>query len=98
MRALFLAGCFVAASAAADLPINSGVLPRQMPDGSKLFTFSTQWPPKMPGVTTDEMRETVLIDMLAQSLARAQWCSNGWEITNRIDSVKGSLAIEGKCK
>jgi hypothetical protein len=68
-----------------------------MPDGSKLFTYSTQWPPKIPGANAETI-ELVLIDMIAQSLARAQWCSNGWEITNRIDSMKGSLAIEGKCR
>lgn len=83
-------------AAGADLPANSGVVPRQMPDGSKVFVYSTQWPPKIQSANPETL-EAVLIDMIAQSLARAQWCSNGWDITNRFE-MKGSLAIEGRCK
>ena len=78
-------------------PANSGVVRRQMPNGERLFTFSTQWPPKIPsGLNVDT--EVILVDTLAKLLAQADWCSGGWEIVNRTSPTKDSLVIEGRCK
>lgn len=78
---------------------NSGIVARQMPDGSKLWVYSTKWPLKVPGGLKNEGDlETLLVDFIAQAMARAQWCGQGWEITKRYEPTKGSLAIEGRCK
>lgn len=77
---------------------NSGIVARQMPDGSKLWVYSTKWPLKVPGGLKNEGDlETLLVDFIAQAMARAQWCGQGWEITKRYEPTKGFLAIEGRC-
>lgn len=104
MRALILIAAFVVApSFAADdfgilgfsdsmLKASAGALaPLQMPDGSKVWRFSTK---ELKG----EEIEMRLTDLIAQGLARAQWCSNGWEETKRSVPSRGFLLVEGRCK
>jgi hypothetical protein len=67
------------------------LVPLQMPDGSKLWRWAGQ-PPK------GEAAEILLTDLLAQALARAQWCSSGWEETRRTPVMGGTTVIEGRCK
>jgi len=61
--------------------------PRVLQDGSRIWVYTTT----VPGP------EARLIDQISQHLARAQWCLDGWEITNRTDGG-GTLVVEGRCK
>jgi hypothetical protein len=73
-------------------PLTSGILvPTQMPDGSKLWRFSVK---ELKG----EALEIRYTDLIAQALARSQWCSGGWEETARSTPSKGFVFIEGRCK
>lgn len=65
--------------------------PLQMPDGTKRWRASTR-PLK------HEHAEAGLQDLIAQAMARAAWCPNGWEETQRSEPLKGFLLIEGRCR
>ena len=64
--------------------------PLQMPDGTRRWQFVRQ-------AIKGEHFEERLTSLIAQTLARAHWCSNGWEETTRNEAA-GMLVVEGRCK
>lgn len=74
------------------LKANAGALvPLQMADGSKLW----RWAGKIP---KGDAAAALLDDLIAQGLARAQWCANGWEELKRTPGLMAVTTIEGRCK
>jgi len=78
-------------SVAADaIDAQKGVLrPMQMQDGTKRWRFVRQ--------PTQSDTPAILTELIAQTLAVAHWCENGWEETSRHTGA-GMQIIEGKCK
>lgn len=67
------------------------LVPLQMPDGTKLWRYSRK---EMKGPDV-ELR---LTDVMAQAMAAARWCPDGWEETKRSTPTRGFVLIEGRCK
>jgi hypothetical protein len=75
--------------ATTDILLRGILAPRQLADGTKTWVF-TRGVRKPDGAA-------VLADLIAQGLANAHWCNNGWEQTSN-SVVSGTLVIEGRCK
>ncbi len=63
-------------------------VPMQQADGSRTWRFVT---------TPRGADEATIMYMLAGEMGKALWCSDGWEITSRVEAMK-NVIIEGRCK
>ena len=88
MLALF-AGQAMAQGFPADTPVAVQAL--QLANGKKEFRFSTR-------IITHENAEASLNDLIAQGLANAHWCPDGWEVRSRSTPTRGFWLVEGFCK
>lgn len=69
------------------LPI-SQFMPMQQADGSRTWRFV---------INPHGADEATIMSLLAGEMGKALWCSEGWEITSRVEAMK-NVIIEGRCK